>query len=383
MPLVKIETLTYKNPQGWSKQIPEHLDSENTLALLFIAPELASNLKPVQELRTQLPKAHIVGCSTAGEIHDASILDESMAMALAQFESTKLRSVSQELNQASDSYECGKKIGKTLNDQDLSAVLILSIGTDVNGTELVNGINAEIPSHVPVTGGLAADGERFERTWIVHGDRIEERSVVAVGFYGEKLRIGFGSMGGWDIFGPLRRITRSNANVLFELDGKPALELYKEYLGERAKGLPATALLFPLTLHLSDPDNRSVVRTVLGVDEKEQSMIFAGDMPEGSLAQMMKANFDRLIDGAMGAAVQARDPLKGYAPVLSVAISCVGRRLVLGSRIEEELEVVLEALPPGTTQIGFYSYGEISPTASGFCDLHNQTMTLTTISEAK
>jgi hypothetical protein len=239
----------------------------------------------------------------------------------------------------------------------------------VNGTELVKGINAEIPAKVPVTGGLAADGERFEQTWVLHGSSREERAVAAVGFYGEKLRIGFGSMGGWDIFGPIRRITRSEANILYELDGKPALELYKEYLGDRAEGLPATALLFPLSLHLTDPEERRVVRTVLGVDEADHSMTFAGDMPEGSLAQMMKANFDRLIDGAMGAAVQARDPLNGYAPVLSIAISCVGRRLVLGSRTEEELEIVLEALPPGTTQVGFYSYGEISPTASGFCDL--------------
>jgi hypothetical protein len=201
---------------------------------------------------------------------------------------------------------------------------MLSVGTHINGTELVKGINAEIPNNVPVTGGLAADGDRFERTWVLHGTEIAERFVSAVGFYGDKLRIGYGSMGGWDIFGPVRRITRSEANVLFELDGKPALELYKEYLGERADGLPATALLFPLSLHLTDPDERSVVRTVLGINEDKQSMIFAGDMPEGSLAQMMKANFDRLIDGAMGAAVQARDPLNGYAPVLSIAISCVG-----------------------------------------------------------
>ncbi len=379
---MKIATLSFRKGQGWSKDIPVHLDSDQSLALIFFAPELVTDPGPLIALQEQLPQTHIIGCSTAGEIHDAAILDDSMTVAIAQFEATELRSVRQELQKVTDSYDCGVRLGKALLDKDLSAVLILSVGTEVNGTELVNGINAELPPQVPVTGGLAADGERFERTWVLYGGEILERSVVAVGFYGKQLKLGFGSMGGWDIFGPLRKITRSNANVLLELDGKPALELYKEYLGERAKGLPATALLFPLTLHLSDPDNRSVVRTVLGVDEAEQSMTFAGDMPEGSLAQMMKANFDRLIDGAMGAAVQARDPLNGFAPILSVAISCVGRRLVLGGRTEEELEVVLEALPPGTTQIGFYSYGEISPTASGFCDLHNQTMTLTTISEA-
>jgi hypothetical protein len=380
---MKIETINFKTQQGWSKELPTHLDSEHTLALLFVSPEMAEKPEPILTLGDRFPHSQIIGCSTAGEIHGAAILDESITLAIAQFESTKLKSVSQQVEHASDSYDCGVQIGKALVGPDLSAIFMLSVGTNVNGTDLVKGINTEIPMDVPVTGGLAADGDRFERTWVLHGTTIQEHSVSAIGFYGKKLRIGYGSMGGWDIFGPVRRITRADANILFELDGKPALELYKEYLGERADGLPATALLFPLSLHLTDPDERSVVRTVLGIDEDKQAMIFAGDMPEGSLAQMMKANFDRLIDGAMGAAVQARDPLNGFAPVLSIAISCVGRRLVLGSRTEEELEVVLEALPPGTTQIGFYSYGEISPTASGFCDLHNQTMTLTTISEAK
>jgi hypothetical protein len=380
---VKLETLTYNRQDGWSKEIPASMDSKQTLALIFSSPDMTEDFEPIEIIGERLSKSHLIGCSTAGEIHDAAVVDDSITMAIAQFESTKIKSVTQHIPKASDSYACGASIGKALQAPDLTAVFMLSVGTDVNGTELVKGINAEIPAKVPVTGGLAADGERFEQTWVLHGSSREERAVAAVGFYGEKLRIGFGSMGGWDIFGPIRRITRSEANILYELDGKPALELYKEYLGDRAEGLPATALLFPLSLHLTDPEERRVVRTVLGVDEADHSMTFAGDMPEGSLAQMMKANFDRLIDGAMGAAVQARDPLNGYAPVLSIAISCVGRRLVLGSRTEEELEIVLEALPPGTTQVGFYSYGEISPTASGFCDLHNQTMTLTTISEGK
>lgn len=379
---MKVETLSFKPDQGWSKEIPATLDSEHTLVLLFAAPELMKRDEILPGLHQALPRAHIIGCSTAGEISDASIHDGGITAAVVQFEKTEIRSVCETLTGNEDSYACGERIGKTLSDETLSAVFLLSVGTNVNGTELVDGLNASLPTETPVTGGLAGDGERFEKTWVIYGDSTHEQAVVAIGYYGDSIKLGHGSMGGWDIFGPERMITRSKANVLYELDGKPALELYKEYLGERAQGLPATALLFPLTLHLKEPEERSVVRTILAVDEKEQSMMFAGDMPEGILAQLMKANFDRLIDGAMGAAIQARDPMNGYAPILSIAISCVGRRLVLGSRTEEELEVVLEALPPGTTQIGFYSYGEISPALSGLCDLHNQTMTLTTITEA-
>jgi len=192
--------------------------------------------------------------------------------------------------------------------------------------------------------------------------------------------VGHGSKGGWDSFGPERRVTRSQGNILFELDGKPALELYKGYLGERASGLPATALLFPLALRMAEGEQRQLVRTVLAVDEAAQSLTFAGDIPQGSLAQLMRANFDRLIDGAQEAA--ERIGAQGGGPALSIAISCVGRRLVLGERTEEEVEATLHALPEGTQQVGFYSYGEIGPFASGTCDLHNQTMTLTVLQEA-
>jgi hypothetical protein len=207
--------------------------------------------------------------------------------------------------------------------------------------------------------------------------------VCAAGLYGDRVTIGHGSRGGWDNFGPERLVTRSRGNVLFELDGRPALQLYKEYLGELASGLPSTGLLFPLALRANATDEKSLVRTILAVDEARQSMTFAGDMPEGALARLMRANFDRLIDGASEAASLAGNPHVGHADeTLAIAISCVGRRLVLGERAEEEIEATLEMLPADTRQIGFYSYGEISPYAQGSCDLHNQTMTLTTIRES-
>ncbi len=124
-----------------------------------------------------------------------------------------------------------------------------------------------------------------------------------------------------------------------------------------------------------------MVRTVLAIDETQQSLTFAGDIPQGSWVQLMRANFDRLVTGASEAATLAETGMTEGEAVFAMAISCVGRRLVLGERAEEEIETTLDIFPPGTQQIGFYSYGEISPYAGGKCDLHNQTMTLTTIRE--
>nr|MBA3462538.1 FIST C-terminal domain-containing protein [Deltaproteobacteria bacterium] len=251
---------------------------------------------------------------------------------------------------------------------------------DVNGSELIRGLNAKLQDGVVVTGGLAGDGDRFGKTYVIGEGNPARDAVVAIGLYGDRVRVGHGSKGGWDTFGPERVVTGSKGNVLYTLDDRPALALYKEYLGERAAGLPGSALLFPLSLRASQDATESVVRTVLGVDEVTQSMVFAGDIPTGAYAKLMRANFDRLILGAQDA---GQAVLREYEmPALCIAISCVGRRLVLGERTEEETEAALEALPEGTAQIGFYSYGEISPHTQGRCDLHNQTMTLTVISEA-
>lgn len=380
---MQLETITYFASRGWSIQPFPALDSAQTLIVVFGAPSFADDPRPIAELRAAYPRAHFVGCSTSGEIHGTQLNDNSLTVAIARFESSDLESTLARVNGAQDSYAAGRQLAETLTRDDLRAILVLSDGLNVNGSELVRGVNAVVPGSVVVSGGLAGDGSQFKRTWVLGENGPASGLVSAVGLYGDHLRLGHGSKGGWDLFGPARRITRSQGNVLYELDGRPALQLYKQYLGERAAGLPATALLFPLAVRADVGDDKVLVRTVLGVDEAAQSLTFAGDMPTGHLAQLMRANFERLIDGASIAATHtlAENGAASASDVLAIAISCVGRRLVLGERTEEEIEAALSVLPPGTQQIGFYSYGEISPYSSGHCDLHNQTMTLTTISE--
>jgi hypothetical protein len=262
-------------------------------------------------------------------------------------------------------------------------VFVLSDGLAVNGSELAKGLTSRLPAGIAITGGLAGDGARFSQTYVCAGGESLPNQIALIGFYGDRLRVGFGSMGGWDSFGPERRITRSRDNVLYELDGRSALDLYKEYLGPHAAGLPASGLLFPLSLR-TEKSGDGIVRTILGINEKEQSMTFAGDMPEGSMARLMRANIDRLIEGAADAARACRRGLGDANPQLAVMISCVGRKLVLKHRVEEEIESVIEILGPDASATGFYSYGEICPASSdGRCALHNQTMTITTFAEVE
>jgi hypothetical protein len=360
------------------------LDSETSLLLLFGGSRVIDRPALIQEILDACPRSHVMGCSTAGEIHGSEISDDSLVVAAVRFDKSRLLTTHAAVHTPKDSYAAGRAIAASLHQPALRGVLVLSDGLNVNGSELVKGLNDTLGGDVVVTGGLAGDGTDFKRTWVIKDRAPQSGYVTAVGFYGDHIRLGHGSKGGWDKFGPERKVTKSDGNILYELDGRPALQLYKEYLGDRASGLPATGLLFPLAIRSSNTDGKVLVRTILAVDEAAQSMTFAGDLPEGVLAQLMRANFDRLIQGASEAAtltLHNQEQAGASSPTLSIAISCVGRRLVLGERTEEEIEATLDILPNGSSQVGFYSYGEISPYASGACDLHNQTMTLTTITE--
>lgn len=375
-----LKTYLYTNGK-WDTALNFQLDSRNTLIIIFSTSNHKKIKEPLLEITNNYPNSIIIGASSAGEIFQSNIYDDSLSVAIMMFEHTRLKHNLCQLISADTSYSNGVTIANKLKNNDLKGIFILSEGLNVNGSQLTDGISSVIDSKIQITGGLAGDGDRFEKTWIISNGVPKSNHVCAVGFYGEHIHIESSSKGGWDSIGLHRIITKSKNNILYELDNKPALEIYKRYLGDKAAGLPATGLLFPLELKQSTRPKESKIRTILAVNETDNSITFAGDMPEGNIVTFMKANFDRLINGAGEAAEELNLNKYKKQDILSIAISCVGRRLVLKSKIEEELDAVLDILPSKIKQVGFYSYGEISPLVSGTCDLHNQTMTLTLIWE--
>jgi hypothetical protein len=372
----------YLSAQGWDRSPDPAMDSAQTLLIAFAAARPSPGLvAELAVLHARFPRSVLIGCSSSGEIYGEELSDDSIVLAVLRFARTRLRLVSAPISDGAESAAAGRALADRLHGPGLAAVFTLTDGLLVNGSAYVEALAGALPEGVVVTGGLAGDGDRFERTWVYHDGEMRSGYMVAVGLYGDAVRVGHGSRGGWDLLGPEREVTRSEGNVLYSLDGQPALQVYKKYLGDRAEGLPATGLLFPLALRNEEETDGLTVRTILAVDEARQSITFAGDVPEGRFVRLMRANFDRLIDGAAGAAESVDLGAYPGGPALCVAISCVGRRLVLGPRVEEEIETVRESLPTGVQQVGYYSYGEISPLASGRCDLHNQTMTLTLIWE--
>ncbi|HEY4264604.1 MAG TPA: FIST N-terminal domain-containing protein [Micropepsaceae bacterium] len=363
--------------QGWTG----HSGGPADLLLAFGGTRAVTDRDLWNELASRHPGAILLGCSTGGEIHGSDVLDESLSVTSLSFARTPLRSAEAIVGSAADSFKAGQEIGKSLYALDLKTIFVLSDGTRVNGSELVRGIRTCTGNKVIITGGLAGDGPRFGTTYVgLNGTPIPGR-VAAVGFYGEAIAVGHGSAGGWDVFGPERNITRSKGNVLYELDGKPALDLYKHYLGEDAERLPGSALLFPLKVYPRDCAGEALTRTIVAVSETDRTMTFAGDMPEGFSAQLMRGNFDRLVEGAADAAQQAA--LSQLGDQVAILVSCIGRKLLLGQRICEEVEAVQDVFGQKTALTGFYSYGEVSPHATTHCaELHNQTMTITVFGES-
>ena len=359
---------------------PNAQPANTKLVLGFGAKDIISTQPVFEKLKEQYPEAHIVLCSTAGEILNAKVSDNSVSVAAIELEKTSISPVSVKISDYDNSYEAGKSLIRLINFVNLSYILIISDGSHVNGSELVRGINELVNNRVPVTGGLAGDGTFFKSTVVGLNETPTSGNIVAIPFYGKNFVVSHASMGGWEIFGPERIVTRSTANQLFEIEGQKALDLYKSYLGPYADELPQSALLFPLGVKLND-DDEPIVRTILSIDQENGSMVFAGDIPNGSKVRFMKANFDKLVDAATHAAGQAFQKLPA-APQLALLISCVGRKIILGKRTEEEVETVADTFGRNTLLTGFYSYGEISPfNDNAKCELHNQTMTITTFDE--
>ena len=380
---MKIRQYIYQAKNGWRLfSASESADDfEPDILLAFASGKDCSGEILIQWWLDSFPNAQLLGCSSAGEILDIEVFTNSITVTAIQFEGTAFKIHSVDFKTQDDSQEIAHTLVNSIDTEALKLCFVLSDGLNINGSKLVEGLRNSLPGSCLLTGGLAGDGKRFKETRVCWNEDFSTHKIVLLALYGDQIDVEYGSMGGWDSFGPTRLVTRSENNVLYDVDNQNALALYKKFLGPHANELPSSALRFPLLI--TTPDGQKIVRTILSVDEQKGSMTFAGDIPQGSYAELMRANFDRLVDGAADAA-QAVMQKSQQSPELAILISCVGRRLVLGQRIEEELEVVRDAFGDSTCLAGFYSYGEICPFEDNKdAMLHNQTMTITTLRERR
>ncbi|MGH1385051.1 FIST signal transduction protein [Kordia sp.] len=379
---MKTVQLKRTNDSDW-EYLSKNVPLKKPLVLVFGNRYLLESETIFEEVKVLFPNGEFVFGSTSGDITSHYVDDESITITAIEFERSKfvIKTANVLENESKiNSYETGKNLIEQFDTKGLKHVFIVSEGSFINGSQLTLGMNSATEDNLLITGALCGDAARFEKTIASYNEVPKSGEIVAIGLYGETLDISFAINGGWTPFGPERIVTKSNANVLYELDNKPALDLYKKYLGEKSKELPAAALLYPLKVK-STNEKQSIVRTILNINEEENSMILAGDILENSRVQLMMTNVDTIVEASEQAAIQAL-ALRKNEPDLAILVSCIGRKLVLDQRVEEEVEEVIEVVGEKTTICGLYSYGEIAPFSGEHnCQLHNQTMTITLISE--
>lgn len=353
---------------------------QNPLVLIFGNRYLLEDSDVYKEVRALFPDGHLIFGSSSGDIVAGAVNDEHITITAIEFEKTYFEvQTTSILDANNDSKLAGKTLVDKLTKEGLKHIFVISEGSSVNGSDLTKGMQESAPD-VLITGGLCGDAARFEKTLASYNEQPKEGEIIVIGFYGETFEASFSIYGGWTPFGPERLITKSEGNVLYEIDDKPALDLYKRYLGDKAAELPGSALIYPLNVK-SEENEQSFVRTILNIDEEQNAMILAGDVPEKATVQLMMTNMDNIAVASETAASRAMEGRK-TPPELALLISCIGRKLVLDQRVEEEVEEVMSVIGNDTTIAGMYSYGEIAPFyGEHSCKLHNQTMTITLISE--
>jgi hypothetical protein len=376
---MKILQASKNGNENW-RYLQEKTLLNNPIVLVFGNRYLLEEETVIKEIKKEFSYENLVFASTSGEILDGSMHDNSISVTAIELEnSTYVIERENSSNFNGQINLLGEALLEKFPKEKLKHLFVLADGM-LDGSKLIEGLERNLSKTISITGGMCGDDARFEKTLSSYNDNPKTGEVVLIGLYGDTLEVTFASAGGWFPFGPERKITKSKDNIVFEIDNKPALEVYKNHLAHRAIGLPSASLSFPLNVTY-EGKKQAVVRTILAVDESQHALILAGDAPENSKVQLLMASVDALIDGAQNAtelAVQNREKKAEIA----LLVSCIGRKLVMNKRVGEETEYVKESLDECTLITGFYSYGQIAPfNGNDYTNLHNQTMTVTLISE--
>jgi len=376
--VMQIEQCRWQKEKGWGKgKLPGSL-KDAQLVLFFSSKEILDEGALINGLKTSYPQAEIVGCTNEGQILGGEVTDHALVVTAIHFEHSSVVVVSQAVDDTAKSEELGVSLIQKLPAEGLRHVFALGDGSHLAGSSLAKGISSHLSPGIGVTGGFTPPNHR-----VYHNATLPNGAAVLVGLYGDKLQFSYAARTGWKSYGPIRKITKSQGEVLYELDNKPALDFYKEFLGPFANELPGIGLNYPMLVWGPHSDQTTAIaRTVVAVDENEKSLRCAGDLPEGYNVQFMITNNEMIVQGAATAAKLSLEAMQHTKPELALLMTCVSRKMMMKQRIEEEVEAVSDVLGENVKYTGFYTWGEITPlNFNDTCAFQNQVMAITAIRE--
>jgi hypothetical protein len=332
----------------------------------------------------------MVGGTTAGEISTTGFSTQSVVvMALGSDELRFTTGIGQHMSQGEAA--CGVALVDDIRSRasfrDALSLLIFPNGMGGDGVKVIQGIHSVLGTEFEIAGGYMGDDERFEQTFQYYNGQVYVDAIPGLLICGKDgFRTGIGVRSGFQSIGNRFHCTDAQGNVVKKFDDERALDFYKEFLGEeRSKRLPGICLEYPFGLI---DDKASIggkeyfqLRCGLSVDHAKGTISLAASIPEGSAITLTTASRGEIINGARLAAEQAKASLGGASPRAILMFSCVGRKLVLGRRTQEEISAVQKILGNDVPLIGFYTYGEIGPidkteAALSTTKFHNETVVL-------
>ncbi len=359
-------------------------------ALLVFSSPLHDHEALVGGIVTVFGDVAMAGGTTAGEISGDGFSENSVVV--LALKSDALRFVTDVYTgMRGNEYGCAlnfvQAVKGRFHDGNALSLFVFPDGMGGDGVRVIEGLQAGMSHPIEIVGGFLGDNDRFFRTFQYCNGKVYQNAITGlliIAPSGLDVKTGTGVGSGFASIGNSMCCTESSGNVIEEIDHEPALDLYMELLGEgRSRRLPEVCLEYPFGLIESTAQRPGPpyfqIRCGLSVDYEKKTITLAGAVPKGSAMTLTSGSRGDLINGARTAAERARDCLKGYKPELIVVFSCVGRKIVLGRRVEEEVKVVKEVLGMSTPVIGFYTYGEIGPVDIMTEDLtdvrfHNETL---------
>ncbi len=352
------------------------LDFEPTLAFAFVSVNL-----PIQKIMDRFKACGIklFGGSSCGELlfdnqHEL-ISEDGATFSLTNLNPSYFKSIAYNRDELT-SFDFGKKIGSyVLNAFDKPSVVVVGSGLSLDGQALVEGVQDAAGKDLVMFGGLAGDDAKFEQTFSFNETELLDSGAVVLALDAEHISITGLATSGWAGLGADLTVTKSEGNIVYEIDKEPALEVYKKYLSVNDEDLPAIGIEYPLMIKRDD--DTTALRAVVGIDKEKQSLLFAGSVPQGSTVTFSSSLGFDVVETTKK---HVEEFYQSHTEAdLFILFSCMARHLALGPLIAEEIKLASDKWKAPV--LGFFTYGEIGTNVNLSCDFYNQTFTLLLLKE--
>ncbi len=316
----------------------------------------------LQEIHRVFPSIELIGCTTDGEMSSVmGFQQDSLTLMLFSSDTVEIHAGVGVKTQEDAIAAAQQAVQQAMQKSQQPAKLCITIpasytadGTTTSGESILTGLNLALGHQVPVVGGTAGDQFRFQTTYQFCGTEIFTDALPVLIFSGD-LHISFGTGCGWQPIGQKSVVTRAEGTVLYEIDGKPAIEFYQRYLGDRHPTAEN-----PLAVYTGESD-RYYMRVPNTYNPETGGINFLGNIPEHATVQVTEISRDQVVEAAETSFKTALERYPGTEPEAVLLFSCCCRRWLLGTRAKDEYQLVKNALPRPIPICGFYTYGEFAP----------------------